>query len=279
MSGVVITGLISNNFSGITFIKACLPVITSKYWYITCYFLLVLFSPFINQISEKLEKKKFEALLITMLFVFSIIPSIFQFHVMNDGGKGLANMILMYLIGRYIKTYWNGEYKKIWLSVISIFSVCATFIMNMVLSILRGGIGIEAPFARDCSITIILSSVAIFMLFREFHYKSILINILAKHVVVIYVFEGTMRTVLNQYIDIISFEKKWYLFAIVALYVIAIMAICIIVNLIRSKSIGKLDKYGVYIILKIGNWSFEKFVVYFKICKQKIVRLLVNVEQ
>ena len=60
---------------------------------------------FDNILPEKLDKKRFQRLILTMLLVFSILPSILQIHVMNDSGKGVLNMLLIYLIGRYIRKY------------------------------------------------------------------------------------------------------------------------------------------------------------------------------
>ena len=43
----------------------------------TCYIVLMLLAPYINQIPEKMEKKEFEKLLLLCATVFSVIPSIF----------------------------------------------------------------------------------------------------------------------------------------------------------------------------------------------------------
>lgn len=72
---------------------------------ITVYMLMMIFADYINILPEKLDKKRFQRLILTMLLVFSILPSILQIHVMNDSGKGVLNMLLIYLIGRYIRKY------------------------------------------------------------------------------------------------------------------------------------------------------------------------------
>ncbi len=45
-----------------------------------------------------------------MLVIFSGITTFFFFDITQDGGKGIVNMVLLYLIGRYIRLY--GEEKE-----------------------------------------------------------------------------------------------------------------------------------------------------------------------
>jgi hypothetical protein len=241
-------------------IKACIPVISGTYWYISCYFALVIFSPFINQISEKLSKKSFEILIGIMLLIFSIIPSFFYFELIHDGGKGLVNMILVYLIGRYIKLYWTRKYAKKGLLITIMSLVGITFCLNMGITVASGNIGVNAPFARDLSITIIASAVAIFMLFKEFNFKSKLINFLACNVLATYVFEGFVRNMLNHYIHIADYTSIQSLSIVLLAYVLMVMIICFIVNIVRTYTIGKLEAPIADIEIKIIN-QFGKLLI------------------
>lgn len=171
--------------------KAFLPVATGKYWYITSYMMLIAFSEYINKVPEKLDKKKYEKLILLMLFIFSIIPTVVGYHVMNDSGKGFANMLLMYFIGRYIRLYWD-EKNNIRFAVVGLCALSVGFVLNLIQSMSRG-VGLVAPFARDYSIIIVVASVGIFMLFKQFVFYSNIINSLAKHVVGVYLFEGAVR--------------------------------------------------------------------------------------
>lgn len=243
---VVVIGIVSNSWAIKDIIMAFIPVASGKYWYITCYMLMLVFSEFINKAPDKLSKKDFQKLLALMFVVFSVVPTIIQFHVMNDGGKGLANMLLMYYIGRYIRLYGNDEKgigvktgMRIGFPLIGVVVVLVGFVLNMVLTMLRGGTGVCAPFARDCSAIIVLSSVAIFMSFKRMRFQSAIINGIAKHVVAVYLLEGAMRTLIGNFFDISLYGERWYLFAVIAAYVIVVMVACMIVDLIRMP----IDRY------------------------------------
>lgn len=82
-----------------------LPVIGKRSWYFTCYFALAFLSPFLNEMVEKLSEAHFRQLLITMLVIFSGVTTFFFFDINSDGGKGITQMVMLYLIGRYIGVY------------------------------------------------------------------------------------------------------------------------------------------------------------------------------
>ena len=215
--------------------RAVFPVFSERYWYITSYMLLLLFSKYINQIPEKLKKEDFEKLLLLMFFVFSVVPTVVQYHVMGDGGKGFANMLLMYFVGRYIRLYWKEEpHSKKKTIALGAGVILLGFILNLVLTLLRQGKGVCAPFARDCSCIIIIASVSIFMAFKKIRMTSNVINQIAKHVVSVYLFEGAMRTFFNQFFDITLYADKWYFFAVLSAYVLVVIEGCMILDVIRS---------------------------------------------
>lgn len=257
---VAVIGTVNGAWALKDIIKALIPVASGKYWYITCYMLLMIFSPFINKIPEKLEKRDFQRLLTLMFIVFSAVPTVVQFHVMNDGGKGIANMLLMYLIGRYIWLYLDEKKSSKYL-VWSIILVLVGFGLNMTLTMLRGRIGVYAPFARDCSAVIVLASVAIFMSFKQIKFQSSIVNKVAKHVVAVYLLEGAMRSFIGHFFDISVFEEKWYLFAVIAVYVVVVMMGCIVVDVIRTPISEVVDKIVYKTCYKGYKWISGKLKV------------------
>ena len=60
---------------------------------------------YIDLIWQKLTKREFIKLIALMFIVFSVLPTFTTVHIMGDGGKGIMNMGLMYLIGRYDRLY------------------------------------------------------------------------------------------------------------------------------------------------------------------------------
>ena len=70
--------------------------------------------------------------------------------------------------------------------------IIINLVPNFVLSFMKQ-IGIYAPFARDCSITILMLSIALFLLFNGFHFQSSVINRTAKHSLAMYLVGGVQR--------------------------------------------------------------------------------------
>lgn len=101
----IVTAVFTHNVSVKILVKSLFPLSAGNYWYITSYMLIMLFCDYINEAIETLNKKNFEKLLILMFGVFSFLPTIIQLHIMNDGGKGILNMLLIYFIGGYLRKY------------------------------------------------------------------------------------------------------------------------------------------------------------------------------
>lgn len=250
----IIISMVTGDWNAKGLIKGFLPVSTNKYWFITSYILIVIFSKYINQIPEKLKKKDFENLLLLMFFVFSVVPTVVQYHVMGDGGKGFANMLLMYFVGQYIRLYWKEEpHSQKKTIALGGAVILLGFILNLLLTLVRGGKGVYAPFDRDCSCIIIIASVAIFMAFKKIRIRSNVINQIAKHVVSVYLFEGAMRTFFNQFFDITLYADKWYLFAVLSAYVLVVMAGCMFLDVIRSILAKPIEN----IICSVGEKGFD----------------------
>lgn len=239
-------------------IRSFFPVISRGYWFISCYFCMVILSPYINLIPEKMKKKEFEKFLFVCLVIFSIIPTIFFIsdNIMSDAGKGLVNMILMYLIGRYIRIYKDEHIGRGKLLLLTIVSVSITFSLNMVLSIARGVY--TGDFARDCSATVIISSILIFLFFKEWSFHSNIINFLAQHVIAAYVFETTVRNILNRYFDLSNYVDCWYLFGVTAGYVLVVLFTCFIINIFRRCMFGRVESLLSRLIICLSEEIKEK---------------------
>ena len=100
--GMLLQGAVCGEWSAGAVVKAFFPISTRHYWYMSVYMILFVFSGYINGILDKINKKTFLTVIGLMLLFFSVMPTFTYFEIMGDNGKGVANMLLMYLIGRYI---------------------------------------------------------------------------------------------------------------------------------------------------------------------------------
>lgn len=222
--------------------KAVFPIATRKYWYLSVYVVFCFFSQYINLIPIKLSKRKFSQFLILLFVFFSIMPTITYYEILGDGGKGVVNMLLVYLIGRYIRIYnINLERKK--LAGFTFFVVGIGTLLNYLCAQVCGGVGVMAPFARDNSITIVLGSIGVFLIFLSWNFYSAVINYVASYVLAIYIIESPVRKILDVYIDWSTFADQWNLFAVITVYATSVMGVCIIIEFFRRSTLGIGDKY------------------------------------
>lgn len=237
----VLHTLITGNFGVKDLIRSCIPVLSRQYWFITCYFVLCILAPFLNQIPEKLSKEAFRRLLLVMLLVFSVIPTFGIYDVMQDAGKGLVHFVMIYLLGRYLALYENRPHKKSRLALGALLSTLIVFAADSILTMRQHAI--YTTFSRDCSIFIIFTAVMLLLLFREFTFQNNAINRIAGSVLAIYVLDQTIRYVLYQFINPNDYSESILLIFILILFVLAVMLIAVVVNEIRKFTIGRIEPF------------------------------------
>lgn len=135
----------------IFFLKSCLPVISKQWYFMTLYLLIVIFSPFLNLMIERLDRKYFLILVGLLFFIFSIWQPLSKLEPMRqvvkienilwtEEGKGLYGFVYMYIVGafmrrhRFIKKAEEGKtiFDKPWIYIL-IFFVCLTLNVLLVL--------------------------------------------------------------------------------------------------------------------------------------------------
>ena len=245
--------VLAGDLSAKSLILSCFPIISRKYWFLSCYFALCFLAPFLNKASESIAKKSFSKLILILLLILSIIPTFAFFELTMDGGKGIAQMIMLYLIGRYIKLYFPQFISQKKILGVLIICLSIIFLLDSALSILKG---VQmGTFCRDCSIFIIISAICLLLLFREFNFYNTFINHIAGNVMPLYVFESFVRIyVLNRFVDLTYYIKSSALILYVTLYVFAVIVICMLVNEIRRFLLSPLDAFLAKHISSLVNY-------------------------
>lgn len=84
-----------------------LPLIRGRYWFFNAYFIMFMFSPLLNHLIRTLPQKTFQYFLLTVAFVFCIIPFLALgndvFRIQN--GFEFSWLMIMYLVGGYFSKY------------------------------------------------------------------------------------------------------------------------------------------------------------------------------
>lgn len=152
------------------FIQECLPILSRRYWFVTCYVAMYLLSPFLNKLILQLSKRQMQILIIILFFLFCewnvLIP--FLSTLNTDGGYGVGWFICLYFFAAYIRLHYNKKINKYYY-LLSYFAVC------FITSALKTGLGITGLF-RYSSITILFASLSLFLFFRELNIKNTIAN-------------------------------------------------------------------------------------------------------
>lgn len=254
-------------------IKSFFPILTNRYWFVNCYLLLYILSPFINKFISNLEKRDYQKLLMILCIAFclltSILPSDFTFD--KTGGYGIIWFIILYFIGAYIKRFVICDYKNR-VNLYFYFGISMiTYVAYLIIRYVCNLLSIQDMASRLYNynfVTIFISSVFLFLYFKNIKIRnSKIINVVSKIAPLTFtVYIIHEQTVLREilYLDILNLEQLWNnvtQLVIIPFIIIGIFLICILVERVTQSTIQK----WIYNIL-------EKFYLRLKnnICYQKI---------
>ncbi len=83
-----------------------LPTLTNlgtQYWFMPCYFALMLVSPFLNILIQNMTKEQYKKLLLILVILGSLVPTLLQTTPLYDGN--IMVFIIMYLLGAYVAKF------------------------------------------------------------------------------------------------------------------------------------------------------------------------------
>lgn len=126
----------SESFNLLVLVKHFFPLSRGVWWYMTVYFVLMLISPALNLIIDKLTKKDFLRVITISLVICSIIPFFLQFEstIGMNQGSGIIWFIVLYLTGGGLSKFYlndNVENKRrlCTLSAVSFF-ILTTYLLS-----------------------------------------------------------------------------------------------------------------------------------------------------
>ena len=229
-------------------------------WFLTTYAALYLLSPYINIVIEKLKKKDLEKLILLLLTMYCGLSIISRKHLFFNEGFSLEHFVMMYIIGAYLSKYglpikkMNQKKKRI-LFLMAILSFLTyegtTLIMNHTTNRFINGIAnnIKSVVLNYNTPFIIIQSIAYFLLFETFTFKSKIINALAKPLFAIYIITEQPIMIKFMYKELkINIGVLYTLDIIprIIAYSILIMILCIGIDYIRILFINLLFDKKVY---------------------------------
>lgn len=232
-------------------LSSFIPVSSHRYWFLSAYFCLCILSPFINEYLDKITKERHLKLIITAGVLFLILPTLVGFDQTGDGGKGVVNMILSYITGRYLGKYQlDIKISKSRLAAVFAGTMALSFVLNAGFFMVTGSTA--NYYARDNSIFTMILAVSLLLIFRDLKIKNSFINKAAANVVAVYVLEDTIKLVVMNYLPYNSEQyitSVWYVAVVIVVTVITFIAGTLL-EAVRKIIFAKLEDT---IINKIGN--------------------------
>ena len=126
---IVATTVFDKVFELKDFLLSFIPITNKNFWFISAYFLMYLFSPFLNVMLKNLTKKQYKILMIGICVIVYIST---RFDIMGilsfNCGCTFIWFCLLYIVGAYFKLY-PPQIKKNIILVIYLVSISLTWIM------------------------------------------------------------------------------------------------------------------------------------------------------
>ena len=91
--------------SKVQYLKSLNPFDLAGYWFIACYLIMDILSPFINILIKNMNQKTHRKLIITSIFCFSIFSFLSSNTFGSNDGFTVIQFIILYFIGAYLAKY------------------------------------------------------------------------------------------------------------------------------------------------------------------------------
>lgn len=154
-----------------------LPVLSNIWWFITCYILLYILSPFINVGLSNLKNRQFNLLMFLIVLIFYVLPLFAFFFPPFDSseGMGIIGFITLYITGFYFaKRKFNLPVKKgifyLILNNIIIFGSKITLTAFTQKYNIHAGTGL---FYHYNTVFQLVNAVLLFLIFKQINFKKL----------------------------------------------------------------------------------------------------------
>ena len=157
------------------------PVIRGRWWYVTAYFAVFLFSPALNHLIQTMQKRQLQLLLLSCFVIFGVIPILaLGEDVLRIGtGYEFSWLVVLYLIGGYLRRYHNsnvGNTSRLnylfWFFLFGLINTVYRFLVENVAPLRFRGIQFADLFLRYTSPLIVGEAICLFLLFKSFQFKE-----------------------------------------------------------------------------------------------------------
>lgn len=220
------------------------PVFSNQYWFVTTYIALYCIAPIINKAISSFDKENFSKGLLVGFILFYIWPTFAYLlnanQLVKDAGYGIVNFVYLYLLGRYIRLYYNDNRSYKFHLLIYISSSLSLFVSQYILSKV-----LNFEFSSWISYNtffVFISAVSLFLVFKNLILHSSIINKIASLCLAVYLFHMARWETLANFLQIKEASEHIYILMLIV-YPVLIYACGFFIETIRLLLFDKFEKY------------------------------------
>ena len=234
-----------------------LPIDRQDNWYINCYLLIYIFSPFLNILINKLDQKKHKKLIMLLFIIFSLVGTLLLGEVVPSyaEGRSILTFILFYFVGAYLRKYPIEEshifskYKEnakkyifliVWIIlaiVLMTFRVAGHSLYNDGRLFQEVAIKFELLATSFLSPIVVIEAIAYFLFFKNMKFNSKVINYIGGTTFGIYLLHENLyvRENIYNWLNMSQYNNQGIKQVLVILVLgIIIFLVCMLVEIIRK---------------------------------------------
>ena len=256
------------------FVKSLFPIFYGN-WFLIFYIKLYILIPYINKALKNLSRKNYFFLIIILLILFNIIPT---FIPSSAVPCSMYSLLIMYIIGGYIKTYSPTIFKIKRINTInmvfSILTIISSIVFIDVMAIIFDSISIAnkaSYFTSIYSIVSVWCAISLFNFFSNIKIESKIINYVSSSIMAVYLIHDNFlmrKLIWLQIFPNMNYLNSKYLFVHAILKIICVFFICVLI-----------DKIKILFCKKTMNKIANKIYNSFKKIKNNIVLRLSVLEK
>ena len=228
-------------------VQLIFPTLTKQYWFVTVYFVLCILSPFINKFLENISKRQLQVLLIIGLFIFYVIAT-FAFalnasQIVMDAGYGIVNFIYLYMLGYYLKYYYEDNHNFKFYFGMFLLTTFLLFTVNHGMTLIMGFY--FNTFCNYNTVFVLAGAVFLFLAFKNLNAGEVkIINTISKKALIVYIIH--MNPSMSSWIfkDLLCVDKADSIVLIIMIIVLpfVIYGISFVIDLIVDIIMKPIDK-------------------------------------
>ncbi len=176
---IVISLAVPDVFNIRTLRASFFPVTSGIWWFLTCYFFLMLLSPGINWLADSMSKRQYQYIVGVFVVMICGVNFVHPYEPLAGNGSSLITFIFIYLLGRYFRLHRPSLFSSgnVKLRALSVYVACSIIISSstLFLFVFLHGHYIWRIYSFG-NILIVAQAVSVFFLFKELKISTSMFN-------------------------------------------------------------------------------------------------------